>query len=82
MPTIVDLDTLSAADRLDLIGRLRDSLTPDLEITDEIAAELDRRVGAYESDPTSAGAWDEVKQRILNSIHGSRASSIWRKRSS
>lgn len=71
-----DLDTLrrlSVAERLQLVEDLWDSLTaeaPDeaLQVTPELAADLDRRLAEHEADPASAIPWDEARARIRRSV--------------
>jgi putative addiction module component (TIGR02574 family) len=49
--TMFDIESLSPQERLDLIGRLWDSLdTGDVQLTAEQAVELDRRLETLEKD--------------------------------
>jgi putative addiction module component (TIGR02574 family) len=51
------------ADQLELVQRLWDQIAEagwQPELTDEQKAELDRRLAAYEADPTNVLTWDEV----------------------
>jgi toxin ParE1/3/4 len=59
----IDLDQLSAEERLALIGELWDSLDPTVAapITPELASELDRREAEADADPTSGDAWADIK---------------------
>ena len=69
MPHIIDLEQLTDAERLELIGDLWDSLSTqfdDRPITAQFAAELDRRIGEYEKNPESASTWEEVEKSILD----------------
>jgi len=57
--------TLSEKDRFELVELLLGSLSPlGEEMTDkERKAELDRRWGEYQADPSSAVPWEEVKKK-------------------
>jgi putative addiction module component (TIGR02574 family) len=60
----------SVEDRLDLVFRLWDQLVEDgwqPEPTDELNAELDRRLAAHEANPSNVRTWDQVKQRLRES---------------
>lgn len=64
MPDL-DIDTLDAGERLRLLERLWDSLTPeDVPLTDAQRLELDRRLDEMERDGAVGIPWDEVLQRI------------------
>lgn len=55
---------LPAAERLQLVEALWDSLVEVPEavpVSDDVRAELDRRLAAYYADPASARPWDEIK---------------------
>jgi putative addiction module component (TIGR02574 family) len=57
----------SPNDRLDLVFRLWDQLIEDgwqPEPTDELAAELDRRLAAHEVDPANVRTWEQVLERV------------------
>lgn len=60
------LDHLSTAERIELRGRLRDSLDPAAAapITDRLAAELDRREAESDSDPEAGQSWSNVKAQL------------------
>ncbi len=63
------IETLASQQRLDLLERLWDSLSPsDVGVTDEQRAELDRRLDALERDAQNGRAlgvpWDEVLRQI------------------
>ena len=54
-------------DRLDFAFRVWDQLVEDgwqPEPTDELVAELDRRLAAHEADPTNVRTWDQVSERV------------------
>ena len=62
MAKIVSLDP---ADRLELIGAVWDSLSPeDLPVTDAEKALLDTRLADMESHPDDQSPWSEVKTRL------------------
>ncbi len=49
--TVIDINSLSPQERLDLIGQLWDSLDAgDVQVTAEQAAELDRRLETLDED--------------------------------
>ena len=57
--------SLSPADRLELIGVVWDSLSPDdLPVTDAEKALLDARLADMESNPDAQSPWPEVKARL------------------
>jgi putative addiction module component (TIGR02574 family) len=65
--TILQLKTLSPADRFALAVELWDEVVANpesLEVTDEQLAELDRRYALYQSDPTKVIVWEEAKLRL------------------
>ena len=69
MAHVIDLDILTPAERLELIGELWDSLakeSDDAPVSPELAAELDRRIAASEADPSRISSWAAAKERILS----------------
>jgi putative addiction module component (TIGR02574 family) len=61
---------LPPADRVELAMALWDSLSDDeryaeLALTDEQAAELDRRWAEHLADPRTAAPWAEVRRNLL-----------------
>jgi putative addiction module component (TIGR02574 family) len=34
------------------------------ELTDDLKAELDRRLAAYQADPTNVRTWDQIVERV------------------
>jgi putative addiction module component (TIGR02574 family) len=57
--------SLSAADRLEFIGAVWDTLSPeDLPVTDAERALLDARLADMERNPTDQSPWPEVKARL------------------
>lgn len=66
-----DYRSLSVADRLQLVGDIWDSIAEDastapevLPLTPEQTAEVDRRLAAYDADPSTGVPMDEVFERI------------------
>lgn len=62
-----ELFRLSAAERLELIEELWDSIADGdvaLELTPEQREDLRRRVAEADADPTSGSPWEEVRERI------------------
>jgi len=56
-----------AQDRLAFAVRLWDQLVTDgwqPEPSDDLAAELDRRLAAHEADPTNVRTWEQVLERV------------------
>ena len=54
-------------DQLELVFRLWDQLVDagwQPELTDELKAELDRRLAAYRADPTNVLTWEQVVARV------------------
>ena len=65
----IEIDELTADERLDLIERLWDSLRAapgNLPLTKAQEAELDRRLDELDRDGPSGIPWDEVAQQIRN----------------
>jgi putative addiction module component (TIGR02574 family) len=62
-----ELFQLSAAERLELVEELWDSIADEdkaLELTPEQREDLDRRLAEADADPTGGSPWDEVRERI------------------
>lgn len=61
----IDLEHLTAEERLNLIGQIWDSLqAEDVPVTDEQKAELDRRIEEMDGDGKRGIPWEEVMDRI------------------
>ena len=62
----IPVDTLSAEERIALMGRLGDSLDPAAAapITPALAAELDRREAQADADPSAGTSWADVKNEL------------------
>ena len=62
---IAKITSLSPADRIELIGAVWDSLSPnDLSVTDAERALLDARIADMEANPNDQSPWPEVKERL------------------
>lgn len=71
MTRLIDLDTLSPAERLDLIGELWDSLTDDdVPVTEDVKTILDARIDAMERDPSRGIPWEEVRAALARQRNG------------
>lgn len=58
------------AEQLEFVFRLWDHLRESgatLEPTEELAAELDRRLEAHEADPSNVRTWEQVLERVRRS---------------
>ena len=68
-PTI-PVDSLSAEERIALIGRLWDSLDPAAAapITPALAAELNRREAEADADPAAGSSWAEIKAELQSKL--------------
>lgn len=69
--TVADVLRLSVPERIRLVQEIWDSVVevPEaVELTPEQAEEIDRRLAAYEKDPTQSSPWPDVKRRILSSL--------------
>ena len=66
----IPLDDLTAEQRVELMGRLWDSLDPAAAapITDAVAAELDRREAEADSDPQGGELWTEVRATLKRKL--------------
>jgi len=63
--TIEDIISLSAAERLALIGRLWDSLTEDdVPLSAAQCAELEERVATFEQERPRGSTWDALKAEL------------------
>ena len=61
----IDLTKLSAGEKLDLIDELWHSLrAEDLPLSDEVRAELDRRLDEMDRDGAEAVPWDAVRAEM------------------
>ena len=74
LETIPDVKSLTAAEKLLLVGELWDALAAhptEVPVSREQMAELDRRMEAYRRDPIHVISWEEIQQRLLGRAPGS-----------
>jgi putative addiction module component (TIGR02574 family) len=66
----IRVDELSAAERIELMGRLWDSLDPAdaAPMTPELAAELDRREADADAAPEAGDSWPEIQAALLRKL--------------
>ena len=64
------VDTLSAEARIELMGRLWDSLDPAsaAPISGELATELDRREAEADSAPAAGEPWADIHVAVLRKL--------------
>jgi putative addiction module component (TIGR02574 family) len=67
--TLSEITAMSVPDRIRLVQLILDSIAAEQELPDSIPQshkdELDRRLAAYEANPTAGSTWEEVKARLL-----------------
>jgi len=70
MARTIPLDDLTAEERIELMGRLWDSLDPALAalITSDVAAELDLREAEADSAPEAGEAWSDIRDDIRKKL--------------
>jgi putative addiction module component (TIGR02574 family) len=69
--SIIDIDSLSEAERIQLAEDLWDSIAPDspeLVITPAMEALLEERVAEHRRNPGAGEPWEVVRERILAEI--------------
>ncbi len=64
------VEELTADERIELMGRLWDSLEPGAAapITDSLAAELDRREAEADVDPEAGESWPEIRSELAKKL--------------
>jgi putative addiction module component (TIGR02574 family) len=65
--TLDQITALSIDDRINLVQAIWDSIAAEQaypDLTQEQQQELDRRITAYETNPTQVMTWEEVKASI------------------
>jgi putative addiction module component (TIGR02574 family) len=65
--SIDELRKLPLPERLELVEELWDSIAADsanLEMTQEQAAELDRRLAEHDANPDEGVSWSELRDRL------------------
>lgn len=70
MARTILLDDLTADERIELMGRLWESLDPALAapITPYVASELDRRETEADSAPEAGDAWPDIKADLRKKL--------------
>jgi len=70
MSTLVaEILEMSIAERLRIVEDIWDSIAADsknLRVSDDLRIELDRRLAAYENDPSAGVTWDELDSRLAS----------------
>lgn len=66
----IQVDELSAEDRIELMGRLWDSLDPTAAapMTADLAAELDRREAEADTSPEAGETWPDIHSALLRKL--------------
>jgi putative addiction module component (TIGR02574 family) len=61
----IDISSLSPQERLDLIGRLWNSLdAEDVRLTPAQEAELERRLATLDADIKAGSTWEEIEAEL------------------
>jgi putative addiction module component (TIGR02574 family) len=66
-----DILSLSVAERIQLVEDIWDSIVEspqEVTLTEELKAELDRRLDEYRENPDGGSPWELVKERIRSRI--------------
>ena len=67
---VAEILELSVVERLRIVEDIWDSIAADsdkLSISDELRAELDRRMKAYRDDPEAGVSWEVLRNRLMRS---------------
>ncbi len=66
----IAFEQLTAEERIALIGRLWDSLDPAVAapLSDELAAELDRREAEADANPEAGESWESLKSQLRDKL--------------
>lgn len=66
----IPVDQLTAEERVELMGRLWDSLDPAAAapVTDALAAELDRREAEADRNPDAGEGWTAIKRQLTKKL--------------
>lgn len=65
--TLNAIKSWSVDDRVELVNQIWDSIADDSgvpKITNSLRVELDRRIAAYESDPTNVVTWEQIEAKL------------------
>ncbi len=70
MARSISVEDLTAEERIELMGRLWDSLDPVLAapITPDVGAELDIREAEADSAPEAGDAWSDIKDDLRKKL--------------
>jgi len=70
MGRTIPLDDLTAEERIELIGKLWDSLDPAVAapITPALAAELDRREAEADAAPETGDSWSDIRNDLRKKL--------------
>ena len=66
--SVAEILELPVAERIRLVELIWDSIAavPEaVSISEELKAELDRRLAEFEADPDAGSPWEEVRKRIV-----------------
>lgn len=66
-PAVAEILELPVAERIRLVEIIWDSIAAVPEavpVSDELKADLDRRLAEFEADPEAGISWEEARQRI------------------
>lgn len=66
--TIDDYRRLSVADRIELVEDIWDSIAdedPQLALSDDEHAEIQRRIAEYRADPSIGVPWDQLRDELV-----------------
>lgn len=71
MTRMIPVNDLTAEERIELIGRLWDSLDPALAapMSPSLAAELDRREAEADVAPDEGDAWPDLRDGLRKKLH-------------
>jgi putative addiction module component (TIGR02574 family) len=62
-----DIDALSAAEKLELIDMLWESIETEIPaLTEEQRTELDDRVARYAQNPSDVIPWEQIRTELFN----------------
>ncbi len=66
----IRIDALSVDERIALMGRLWDSLEPDVAapMTPELAAELERAEAESDANPDEGVSWESLRQELRDRL--------------
>lgn len=67
---MISVEQLTAEERVELIGRLWDSLDPAVAapMTPGLAEELDRREAEADAEPDAGEAWPEIRDQLREKL--------------